>query len=125
MADELETLRIKAGQLMSKIRRIESATETAAANKKLGKCYRYENSYSGGEHWWLYRRVTEVTKDGWLKAFDFQHCSDGRIEIRHDHLHIGISNLGEPITHKQFKHAWKIMSRMINDRARAAEAYVP
>lgn len=121
---ELEELRLKAGKLHAQIQRIESAAMDKVAQEKLGKCYRYNNSYSSGERWWLYRRVTSV-KDGWLNTFDFQHCSDGRIEIRHDHLCIGTHDLGEPITLRQFQHAWKIMARMLNSRATAAKAYQP
>lgn len=126
LTTDLESLREKARAVQNRIWKAEAAERYEKAKGLLGKCFRYRNSYSCPEgekdRWWLYMRVTEVTKDGWLTVFSFQTDKDGAIEIVPEKRKMHESSLGEPITQKQFQHAYKILVRGLNYRARDAKA---
>lgn len=110
----------------NKVWKIEAAERYEKAKKLIGKSFRYRNSYSCPEgekdRWWLYMRVTGVSKDGFLTVFSFQIDKDGQITIEPEKRRMHESNLGEPITLKKFRHAWKILVRGINYRAKDAGA---
>ena len=121
---ELDELRKQAAAITQRIYSLEDQARSDANKGLAGKCFRYRNSYScpkdDSERWWLYRRVTSVGKDGHLQVFQFQTDQYGKTEI--EFAKDRSSNLGEPITLKQFRHAWRITARMLNDRAREAGA---
>jgi hypothetical protein len=124
--ETVESLTEKARVIRDKIDRIESAERIELANKVVGKCFRYRNCYScpqsDADYWWLYRRVTMVDSHGWLRVFDFQKDKDGKIWIEPESRAMSPQSLGEPITLKQFQHAWKTLANTINWQARNAKA---
>ena len=121
---ELEELRKQLVVLNGRIWNLEDAKRAEENANLEGKCFRYRNCYScpkdESEYWWLYRRVTSVGKDGRMQVFQFQTDQYGKTEIEFDKA--TSSSLGEPITLKQFRHAFRIAARMINDKARKAGA---
>jgi hypothetical protein len=72
------------------------------------------------DRWWLYMRITAVSKDGWLDVFAFQTDKDGQITIEPAKRRMHEFHMGEPITTKQFRHAWKVLVRGLNQKARLA-----
>lgn len=120
-------LRKQMSAIQDRINEIEGARLAEENAAVVGKCFKYRNCYScpkdDSERWWLYQRVTSVTKHGRLNVFSFQVDKDGQFSCEETTRSVGI--LGEPITLKQFQHAWRITARMLNDRARKAGAYQP
>lgn len=127
--ETIESLNEKAGAIRDKIDRIEGEKRRAEASKVVGKCFRYRNSYScpqtEADYWWLYRRVTLADKHGWLRVFDFQTDKDGKTSIEPGNRAMSPASLGEPITLKQFQHAWKVTANRLNWLAKSAKAISP
>lgn len=125
--ETVDVLNRKIAAAREKVWKIEAAERYEKAKGLLGKCFRYRNSYSCPEgekdRWWLYMRVTEVAKDGWLTVFSFQTDKNGAIEIVPAKRKMHESSLGEPITQKRLQHAYKILVRGLNYRARSAKVW--
>jgi len=47
---------------------------------KVGRCYKYNNSYGSGSRWWLYTKILSVTENGY-KILTFEKTSRNRFEI--------------------------------------------
>ena len=122
--DTIESLQQQHAEIRDKLSRLESVKRFEEHQKLLGKCFRYRNCYScpktEDDYWWLYRRVIGFTKDGYLQVFQFQRDQYDKIEIETCTRQTSCG--GEPITLKQFQYAFKIVARMVNDRARSAKA---
>lgn len=97
--------------LREQIDEIDSATKAKENAALLDKCFKYHNSYSGDERWWLYTMVTGITEDGDLKAFSFQMDCHGKIEIERDRYFIPYSQI--PITKREFMREWRKLQRLI------------
>jgi hypothetical protein len=128
MSKSIESLREQRAEIQAAIDRIEAVDRFKESTKLIGKCFRYRNCYScpktDQDYWWLYTRVTACAKDGWLVTFNFQVDQHGDIWIEPQKRRYA-NSLGEPISLKQFQHAWRVVARMINDRAQAAKAVSP
>jgi hypothetical protein len=120
-----EALEAEAAHIRDQLDAIDTQERLAMHRSLVGKCFRYRNSYScpkdESDRWWLYQRIIEIDRRGWLRVFMFQRDRDGKLEIE-TALSFGTSALGEPITLRQFQYAWKVTARMVNDAARAAGA---
>ncbi len=114
---ELEAIVTKARNEIWEMERKERYAETAA---HVGRCFRYRNSYSGSDGWWLYSRVVGIDKDdGEPQTFTFQQCSDGRIEINTDkRAHLGL--LGDEITLRLFRAEYRKLQSAIAKKAKKA-----
>lgn len=58
--------------------------EIAAKKALVGKYFKYRNSYSDGEWWWLYALVTGVDSGGRILTSQFQRTSMGHISLSAD-----------------------------------------
>lgn len=119
--DTREELQARVNDLQEQLRALEAIDRQELCRSLVGKCYRVPNSYGSGETWWLYRRVTGFTKEGYVRLFSFESRADDAFVINCAERNPDAA-FGEVITAKAFQHAFKIFARMINDRARAAQA---
>lgn len=120
--DTREELQARVDDLQEQLRALEAIDRQVLCRSLVGKCYRSPNSYGNfGEKWWLYRRVTGFTKEGYIRLFSFEARADDAFEINCAERNPDAA-FGEEITAKAFQHAFKIFARMINDRARSAQA---
>lgn len=72
-------VRTRVSELRAEARRL--------ANEKLvGKCFRYENSYSATEKWWMYTCVTGIAADGRLLGSTCQQATSGQITFENEWL---------------------------------------
>lgn len=56
-------------------------TKNAELRKFVGRFFKYRNSYSSDDGWWLYGRVDEVNEWGRVTGLHFQRTSHDTIEI--------------------------------------------
>lgn len=90
---------------------LESRNKDKQNKKLIGKCYRYRNSYSSGDSWWLYAKITGV-KDGWLNGWKFEKTTADRIEIWDTTIH-RVDEYQE-ITKEEFNQAWNELLNELN-----------
>ena len=103
MNKKLEQINKKIEILKDQKDQIETKMARNKNSKYVGKCYKYRNSYSVGEAWWLYLRITKA--DDGLDGYHFEHTSMDFFEIvRFKYWNIGDSY--EEITRKEFDDAW-------------------
>lgn len=98
-------------KLYDEQRRLEAEQKDERNSSVVGRCFKYHNSRSGLERWWMYSSVVEV-KDGSLVAFSFQTDSDGKTEIEpenriHSDSFAGCSGYKE-ITREEFEEQWAL-----------------
>lgn len=72
-------------------REAEDVRRAEADRKYVGKCFRYRNSYSAGNGWWLYCIVTHMDEHRTLRGWKFQKDNDGRVSIETGHPFMGLS----------------------------------
>lgn len=117
--ETIETLRAQARLVAEKIGKIEEA-ERFQGNKGLeGKAFKYRNCYSCPEkpsdYWWLYIKVTKVTKDH-IETHEFQTDKYGEITInlrkQHYRFLFGADSRIE-IKPAEFERAWKAVQTKI------------
>lgn len=95
----------------SKLARIEDEERYREALPLLGKCFRTRNCYScpekDSDYWWVYIRVTKVSKGGGLYAFQFQTDKNGDFFINPNRYQAvrSISECYDKISLNQFKAA--------------------
>ncbi len=105
---ELDTILRKA---RTELNRIEEAERDAENRALIGKCFKYRNSYSEGQKWWLYQRVVSV-KGGMVNIFGFETDIRGKIEI-YVEKHMWAHTLGQAISLGEFRTAWRATMRKI------------
>lgn len=123
--DEKVVLRKRANAALQRLHALEDAERYETVKALKGKCFQYRNSYGAtteADRWWLYSRVLEVAKDGWLTLFTFETDKYGEVTVHPEKKRMHESSLGEPITLRQFQQAWKVTAARINRTAKAAGA---
>lgn len=79
--EDLNKLDKKRGKLKKILDNIDNKKRAELAKTFLGKCYKFHNSYSGDNKWWLYIKVVGV--DGTELIYEeFQETCYGEIEIK-------------------------------------------
>lgn len=81
--NKLEELKAKKFELANEICKIEDEAKFKELQKNEGKFYKYKNSYSTGDKWWLYTKVVSVippseTTRPSVKHIQFQLCGDDK-----------------------------------------------
>lgn len=98
---------------------IEHVENERLASSRIGRAYRYRNSYSlpqtDADYWWSYVIVTGQ-RDGMPIGFEFQSDKDGLVMIRDNErvmaMWPGHSDGWEECTHAEARAAWeKIKAR--------------
>lgn len=121
MASRRETLERQRAKIQAELNAIEQRENAKIAKTKIGKCFKYRNSYSCPEgpedYWWLYFYITHV-EDGYAMAIRFQVDKHGRIIIERDGLFPMSLNFTEyrEIPLSELRDAWRMMLRDIGDR---------
>lgn len=121
MQTNVETLKQQARQIADKIGRIENA-ERYEQNKAMeGRCFKFRNNYSCPEkpsdYWWLYTRVTKVTRDH-IHVQQFQTDKYGEVTISLDktyYRHLPGSYQANEIKLAEFERQWKALKKRITD----------
>lgn len=88
--NDLETKRAQAERLNQEIRDLAEKEEIEKRwtewKEREGTFWKFRNSYScpksDDEKWWIYRHISNVTKDGFMDLLDFQMDKDGRLDVR-------------------------------------------
>lgn len=107
-------------EYMNKLKELEQngKTNKISTNLKLiGKCYKFRNSYSQSEKWWLYIKIVGIEKDGDLIIHKFQKDNYGRIEIESETTWSDFEGDNDyiPISEKEYKKATDLLlQEMIN-----------
>lgn len=104
-------------KLKEKLAKLEDEKIKKKNSKLIGKCFKYRNSYSSGEKWWLYTKVIGVTDYDRVKTVNFQKTSYNDIEIKtgdsYPHM------LGTKITakefHREFEKLWNEIKGDLNE----------
>lgn len=120
METNVETLKEQARKIADKIGKIEDA-ERYEQNKELeGRTFKFRNCYSCSEkpsdYWWLYTKVTKVTRDH-IHVHQFQTDKYGEITISLDktyYRHVPLHDRTE-IKPAEFERQWKAMKKRIAD----------
>ena len=105
-ADELLST-IRTAQL--ELNDIQAAHRDKVNAALLGKCFRYRNSFSGDNHWWLYVKVIGA-EDGYVVVHKFERRGNGEFLLDPHHTMYGrsISDDGsyKPIDNELFQDEW-------------------
>src|SRR5690606_37177341 len=72
-------------ELRAQLDQIEHTKRLADSTIRLGRMYRYRNSYScpqsEDDYWWTYRKVLSVDDDGYCRCLEFHIDRDGKASI--------------------------------------------
>jgi hypothetical protein len=86
MGTRAQKIRAQIAELQTELDVADTRKRLAAAQRLIGKCFKYRNCYSCPEkesdYWWLYVRVLSVDTDGYASGVSFQHDSRGHLEIK-------------------------------------------
>ena len=111
--EELQEVARKAGDAIGKI---QTAERRAANGSKVGKVFKYRNSYSCPEkpsdYWWLYSKVTRMDSDGFLYTMQFETDKSGDIRVNFDRYSYHTQGHTE-IKPVEFKRAWTKLFRKL------------
>lgn len=88
---ELEDKRAAAEKLWREIRDLEEKKrreeEWPIWKAREGSYWKFHNCYScpesDADRWWIYRRISNITRDGCMDTLDVQIDKYGRLEVRH------------------------------------------
>lgn len=111
-------LRSKMLKLRQKIEAIEEKREKSIGRKLIGKCFKFHNSYSGNERWWLYITITGMGRGTFCDAFQFETTSQGEHQTKvknwfsHASAQTGSGYL--PCSRVEFDAAWSDFKKSIN-----------
>jgi hypothetical protein len=119
---ELETLKKQALILQKKykamqdnINQIECDIELPALKKKYeGKYFKYKNSYSGGDNWWLYSKCVEVKATRVFIRNHFQTDTMGKCDFEVNSKEYSPSTFQVQITKKEYNAALKKFCNQAN-----------
>ncbi len=89
---KLEEKKKLAGKLLSEIRREEEKVIAAKLKKtvKVGDCYKFHNSYTGENRWWLYHKVIKVMTS-LVRTESIQFTSDNTLMYQPNDLLFGFN----------------------------------
>lgn len=81
----------------------------------VGKCFKYRNSYSFGESWWLYAIVIGTTEGQKMpRAITFQDDGQGQISIAYEHHGSTLTNGGwTEIARSEFDRAVRAITKKV------------
>ena len=100
-----QRLRNQIQKLNKQLYALENAKRYKQNKKKVGKFYKYSNSYSDGDRWWLYLAVTDIMKNGELIGWSFELTSDDKVNIdMHDYCHL--TDMSDEIVEDEFIAEW-------------------
>ncbi|MET3225713.1 hypothetical protein ABIE85_001460 [Bradyrhizobium diazoefficiens] len=114
--ESVEQLRKISADAQMKLHRLEVAQREAANGAKVGKTFKYRNSYSCPEkpsdYWWMYSKVTHM-KDGLLYATTFQTDKYGNVHVKTNE---GCYHMQghTPIPAGEFNRAWKALRKKLD-----------
>lgn len=91
---------------------IELGERTKTNQALIGRCYKFHNSCSREERWWMYFKIV-AAGDWWPQAVSFQVINGTTFEVRTDRVFTGSAEYLE-ITHKEFSEAWRLFSLSFN-----------
>ena len=89
---KLEEKKKLAGKLLSEIQREEEKVVAAKLKKtvKVGDCYKFHNSYTGDNMWWLYHKVIKVMTS-LVRTESIQFTSDNTLMYQPNDLLFGFN----------------------------------
>lgn len=101
-----------AGKLLSEIRREEEKLTAAKLKQtvKIGDCYKFHNSYTGDNMWWLYHKVTKVM-NSLVRTESIQFTSDDTLLYQPEDMLFGFNG--------EIRNGYVAISRKEYDTARA------
>jgi hypothetical protein len=104
-----EQLKLSIIKARNELDAIEVERHVKENKSKIGKCFKYSNSYGSGNRWWLYGQVIGIDKRGACLTWSFQCTSHGEFQVQKKEWGDWITkNNGYiPITKSEFKKAWK------------------
>lgn len=83
----LEEKKKKLNKLANEILKEEEQVASAVSKSLVGRCYKYHNSYSNQERWWMYLKVL-TAKGTWLRVERIQRDCNNMITYQpNDLLH--------------------------------------
>lgn len=94
----------------------EKQTSNAAL---VGRCFKYNNSYGGGDRWWKYARVIDAG-DHWPVAIAFQHTTRDSIEIEVNKCFMRLDGWQE-IPEAEYRAAWQALMQGVAKMAHTAQ----
>ena len=118
MSTEKQLVR-EIGKLQKELNAIRQDKENKKNSRLIGKCFKYENSYSGldAKTWWFYIQMNKI-EDGSLVGTSFQHDEYGEISIgTNDSFHAGtiVEDSHIEITKDEFDKAFNDIKVQINN----------
>lgn len=113
MAKEIDVLRSEARKLMNRVSEMEAKERAEKNRARIGKTFRYRNSYGSGSEWWLYRRIISVGEYGEVITTSFEEKSDGEMCITPHDQRFGESTLGDPISETEYTEALAAFKRKV------------
>lgn len=110
MGTREQKIRAKIAELQSELDEKATRERMNAANRLVGKCFKYRNCYScpekDSDYWWLYVRVLSVDTDGYTSGVSFQTDSRGACEIKPEVSTWIVKNSSyKPISYAEWKGA--------------------
>lgn len=118
--DRRQQIRMEIAKLRDELHDLEFAEMDPLARAMVGKCYRLRNSYSlpkgDSDYWPLFSRVTGVN-DGRVVVMQFEIDKDGKCELHTAGICHPSTNLGEEISHDEWRAAFIAFMGQIESEA--------
>lgn len=112
--NELEKKQKEMWRLREEIRELEDKErrekEWPVWKEREGTYWKFRNSYScpesDADRWWIYRRIKNVTPDGYMDTIDVQIDVNGRLDVRETKRNLWTCGMGwQPSTPEEWKEA--------------------
>ena len=110
---ELKELYQQRGKINETISKIETKQKIQENQQFIRRYFKFRNSYSSDEKWWMYSYVRSIDKDGNCIGWSFQDDKNGRITINIQEIWYGCHAFEKEISRKEFYQAWaKILDKL-------------
>lgn len=106
MNKELKELNKQIAKLQKQIYEIETQEKIKENKKLIGKYFKYDNGYNSEKRWWLYRKITGVTKESYFKTIEFEITFLNEINIKEKSSCTWHDSSWIEITEEEFLEAW-------------------
>jgi hypothetical protein len=105
MKQEIKNLNKKISKLKNQVYELELNERIKINRKLIGKYFKYANGYNLEERWWLYKKIIDITKEGYIMSVQFENIPNG-INIQENNISTWLDHLWIKITEEEFLEAW-------------------
>ena len=105
MNKEIKNLNIQISKLRDQVYEIKLNDRIKHNKKLVGKYFKYDNGYNSKERWWLYKKIINLSEEGYLVSIQFED-NPNEISIQENNISTWHDSSWIKITEEEFLNAW-------------------